>query len=187
MYVYDVVFSWWSASLPQSEGKGRGAAAPPALLSPRFICTAWRLYRMKKFRNVSDPVNQSLLVRRNAAILHTRMRHMNSMKLVILSHSLYWSIHTKDESKRGTAFAFIFGVNWLWHCVVTALFGVFFHVTEWQVSCHSCANDWHMLEFTQLVNCFGNAITTLGSWDFSYCYLHKGTKQWCDVNNKAWL
>ena len=26
-------------------------------------------------------------------------------------HSLYWSIHTKDESKRGTAFAFIFGVN----------------------------------------------------------------------------
>ena len=35
----------------------------------------------------------------------------NSMKLVILFHSLYWSIHTKDESKRGTAFAFIFGVN----------------------------------------------------------------------------
>ena len=36
---------------------------------------------------------------------------MNSMKLVIPSHSLYWSIHTKDESKRGTAFAFIFGVD----------------------------------------------------------------------------
>ena len=36
---------------------------------------------------------------------------MNSMKLVILLYSLYWSIHTKDESKRGTAFAFIFGVN----------------------------------------------------------------------------
>ena len=36
---------------------------------------------------------------------------MNSVKLVILLHSLYWSIHTKDESKRGTAFAFIFGVN----------------------------------------------------------------------------
>ena len=31
---------------------------------------------------------------------------MNSML-----HSLYWSIHTKDESKRGTAFAFILGVN----------------------------------------------------------------------------
>ena len=37
--------------------------------------------------------------------------HMNSMKLVIPLHLLYWSIHTKDESKRGTAFAFIFGVN----------------------------------------------------------------------------
>ena len=36
---------------------------------------------------------------------------MNSMKLVIPLHSLYWSIHTKDESKRRTAFAFIFGVN----------------------------------------------------------------------------
>ena len=36
---------------------------------------------------------------------------MNAMKLVIPLHSLYWSIHTKDESKRGTAFAFIFGVN----------------------------------------------------------------------------
>ena len=36
---------------------------------------------------------------------------MNSMKLVIPLHSLYGSIHTKDESKHGTAFAFIFGVN----------------------------------------------------------------------------
>ena len=35
---------------------------------------------------------------------------MNSMKLVIPLLSLYWSIHTKDESKCGTAFAFIFGV-----------------------------------------------------------------------------
>ena len=36
---------------------------------------------------------------------------MNSMKLAIPLHSLYWSIHTKDESKRETAFAFIFGAN----------------------------------------------------------------------------
>ena len=36
---------------------------------------------------------------------------MNSMKLAFPLHSLYWSIHTKDESKRGIAFAFIFGVN----------------------------------------------------------------------------
>ena len=28
-----------------------------------------------------------------------------------LLYSLYWSIHTKDESKRDSAFAFIFGVN----------------------------------------------------------------------------
>ena len=28
---------------------------------------------------------------------------VNSMKAVFLLHSLYWSIHTKDESKRGTA------------------------------------------------------------------------------------
>ena len=56
--------------------------------------------------------------------------HVNSMKLVILLPLLYWSIHTKDESKRGTAFAFIFGVNWLWRCGVTASFGVFFHETK---------------------------------------------------------
>ena len=48
------------------------------------------------------------------------------MKLVIPLHSLYWSIDTKDESKRGTAFAFIFGVNWHWSCGVTASFGCFF-------------------------------------------------------------
>ena len=50
----------------------------------------------------------------------------NSMKLLILLHSLYWSIHTKDESKREIVFAFIFGVNWLWCCGVTASLGVFF-------------------------------------------------------------
>ena len=48
---------------------------------------------------------------------------MNSMKLVIPLHFMKKdfkqccdilmpeSIHTKDESKRGSAFAFIFGVN----------------------------------------------------------------------------
>ena len=39
------------------------------------------------------------------------MQNLNSMKLVVPLQSLYWSIRTKDESKRGTAFAFIFGVN----------------------------------------------------------------------------
>ena len=52
---------------------------------------------------------------------------LNSMKLVIPLHELYWSIHTKDESKRGTAFAFIFCVNWLWRCGGTAPFRVSFH------------------------------------------------------------
>ena len=61
-------------------------------------------------------------------LIHTCM---NSMKLVILFHSLYWPIHTKDESKRGIAFAFIFGVNWLWRCGVTESFGVFFF-HEWK-------------------------------------------------------
>ena len=56
------------------------------------------------------------------------MHHMDSMKLVIPLHSLYWSIHTKDESKRGIVFAHIFGVNQLWRCGIAASFGVFlFH------------------------------------------------------------
>ena len=37
--------------------------------------------------------------------------NMKSTRLVIPLHSLYWSIHTKDESERGTAFTFIFDVN----------------------------------------------------------------------------
>ena len=61
---------------------------------------------------------------------------MNSMKLVIPVHSLYWSIHTKDESECGTSFAFIFGVNWLWHCGVTAPFRVFFH----EIKCNEMTN-----------------------------------------------
>ena len=36
---------------------------------------------------------------------------MNYLKLVIPLHSLYWSVHAKDETKHGMAFAFIFGVN----------------------------------------------------------------------------
>ena len=56
--------------------------------------------------------------------VQSKTKLMNSMKLVIPLHSLYWSIHTKDESKRATAFAFIFGVNWLWRCGITASFGV---------------------------------------------------------------
>ena len=80
---------------------------------------------------------------------------MNPMKLVIPLHSLYWSIHTKDESKRGTAFAFIFGVNWLWRCGVTASFEVFFflmtwNVMEWQVSWNSWLSWWISLGYWNL-------------------------------------
>ena len=55
---------------------------------------------------------------------------MNSMKIVIQLHSLHWSIRTKDGSKCGTAFGFIFGVNWLWRCGVTTSFGVSFNEIE---------------------------------------------------------
>ena len=59
------------------------------------------------------------------ALIGELTQNANSMKLVIPSHFISWkkdserccdtttpeSIHTKDESKRGTAFAFIFGVD----------------------------------------------------------------------------
>ena len=41
---------------------------------------------------------------------------MNSMELVIPLHSLYWSIHTKDESKCSSTSAFIFDVNVFHFC-----------------------------------------------------------------------
>ena len=72
---------------------------------------------------------------------------MNSMKLVIPFPFISWkknnskrccdtttpeSIHTQDERKRGSTFAFIFGVNW----------PVQWLKTEWRVSWNSClAND----------------------------------------------
>ena len=46
----------------------------------------------------------------------------------------------KMKANAEPQFAFIFGVNWLWYCGVTASFGVFFHkenVTEWQFSWNS--------------------------------------------------
>ena len=70
------------------------------------------------------------------------------MKLVIPLHSLYWSIHTKDESKCETAFAFIFAVNWLWRCGVTTLFGVFFQ----EIKCNG------MRSFTEFIS----GLLTLG-------------------------
>ena len=37
---------------------------------------------------------------------------MNSMKVVIPWHKLYWSIHTENESKRGTTFCFHLWCEW---------------------------------------------------------------------------
>ena len=67
---------------------------------------------------------------------------INFTKFVILLHSLHWSVHTKDASKRGTAFAFIFGVNWLWRCGVTASFGVFFH----EIKCNGVTSFMEFME-----------------------------------------
>ena len=73
------------------------------------------------------------------------------------------SIHTKDESKRGTAFAFIFGVNWLWRCGVTASFGVFF---SWnKVKRNDKFHRIHVWRaawtFVPLVSCAGAALMPL--------------------------
>ena len=89
--------------------------------------------RVCSVRNKGFPVvRANQIFSRTTTISHAVFRwttssQMNSMKLVILLQSLYWSIHSKDESKRSTACAFIFGVNWLWRCDVTGSFGVFFH------------------------------------------------------------
>ena len=91
------------------------------------------------------------------------------MKLVILLHLFYWSIHTKDESKRGTAFAFIFGVNWLWRCGVTASFGVFFHERK--------CNGMKMSNSVFCKNSFSNTSrkcilpNTWIPWNLSFCYI----------------
>ena len=61
---------------------------------------------------------------------------------VIPLHSLKWSIHTKDESKCTTAFSFIFGVNWLWLCGVTAYFGVCFH----EIKCNAMTSFMELMQ-----------------------------------------
>ena len=53
----------------------------------------------------------------------SKVNHKSFIPWNLSFHSLYWSIHTKDESKSWTMFAFIFGLNGLWCCGVTASFG----------------------------------------------------------------
>ena len=92
-----------------------------------FLASFWRQRKLKWIGTFCASItfwikNYPLIVK----VSWSALLLMNSMKLVFPLHSLYWSIHTKDESKRETAFAFIFGVNWLWRCGVAASFGVFF-------------------------------------------------------------
>ena len=53
--------------------------------------------------NSYDSFDHSTLKKSSAQKRSSARTHMNSMKLVIPLQSLYWSIHTKDESKRSSA------------------------------------------------------------------------------------
>ena len=70
------------------------------------------------------------------------------------------SLHTKDESKRGSAFAFIFGVNWLWRCGVTASFGVVSH----KMKCNEMTSFMEFIYSVTLEGC--KSATDL--WDVSW-------------------
>ena len=81
---------------------------------------------------------------------------MNSMKVFI--PLLYWSIHTKDEGKHGTAFAFIFGVNWLWrsggiHDMCTSLHSKVHH--------HMSASLWGHVSAKRTLNSTGHLLQTI--------------------------
>ena len=73
-----------------------------------------------------------------------------SPNMIRAVNRLYWSIHTKDESKRETAFAFIFGVNWLWRCGFPALLRIFFQLTAPIIF-----GDMHFLSISENELCFG--------------------------------
>ena len=61
-----------------------------------------------KYINNNWTVIQQLFIEHYCFATRSKAHIMNSMKLVI---PLHWLSYTKDESKHGTAFAFIFGVN----------------------------------------------------------------------------
>ena len=84
---------------------------------------------------------------------------MNSMKLVIPLHSLHWSIHTKDESKCRNTFAFIFGVNRLWRCGVTASSGVFFR----EIKRNSMTSFMEFM-IASYLKLFWLQMVTVGNW-----------------------
>ena len=88
-------------------------------IQQQYICICASLFAYLKiivivlvlFTSTSDLTHLNLTLPLRGQVQELHVVVMNSMKLVIPLRSLYWSIHTKDESKRGTAFAFIFGVN----------------------------------------------------------------------------
>ena len=109
--------------------------------------------------------------------------------IVILLHFISWkktpndavtpqchrSIHIKDESKCGIAFAFIFGVNWLWRCGDTASFGVFFqelNVTKWQVSWNWCLVCVRMLPTPSLLATPASSSSPSSSFPPLICSFH---------------
>ena len=67
--------------------------------------TSHEFHANLQFRHVLFHKKTNFLTLAGSGILPNMIRAVNRL------HSLYWSIHTKDESKRETAFAFIFGVN----------------------------------------------------------------------------
>ena len=77
------------------------------------------------------------------------------MEFMPISQKMMWSTHLchsvtfieivnshQDESKCTTAFSFIFGVNWLWLCGVTAYFGVCFH----EIKCNAMTSFMELMQ-----------------------------------------
>ena len=85
--------------------------------------------------------------------------YMNSMKLVNPLHH----IELVNSHQRWTAFVFILGVNWLWHCGVTASFVVCFH----EIKCN------RMTSFMEFM------ITAKATWHYAmFNAQHKHNDQW---------
>ena len=90
---------------------------------PNWITRLRRITKTQLYKTLSVTCRIAILVHESLSVIQLDILQlyisgtetfrpiMNSMIHVIPLHSLNWSIHTKDESKRGTAFAFIFGVN----------------------------------------------------------------------------
>ena len=78
------------------------------------------LWKLNKFAILKETLRQILLVHVEAFPKHGIHETCHSVRFYFMKKdskrccdtTMPESIHTKDESKRGSAFAFIFGVNW---------------------------------------------------------------------------